>query len=113
MQQIPEKTERDVVELQKKLDKLEVDKAKEEEKLKEVMDSLKTETQVRAVPENNGQRGGVKGLNLFGNSLLHQIKITLNLPPNQNTLPPHSLQNFNRRPAHDLPTFISGYALRL
>ncbi len=44
---IPEKTERDVADLKKKLDKLETDKAKEDEKLKEVMDSLKTETQVR------------------------------------------------------------------
>ena len=46
LKQIPEKTERDIGGLQKKLDKLEAEKAKEEEKLKEVMDSLKTETQV-------------------------------------------------------------------
>ena len=45
--QIPEKMENDKVELQKKLEKLEKDKEKEEEKLKEVMESLKTETQVR------------------------------------------------------------------
>ncbi len=43
---IPEKSERDVEELKTKLGKLEKDKEKEEEKLKEVMDSLKTETQV-------------------------------------------------------------------
>jgi len=43
---LPTKLEEEVAELQKKLDKLEKEKAKEEEKLKEVMDSLKTETQV-------------------------------------------------------------------
>lgn len=43
---IPEKTERDIEELNKKLEKLEADKSKEDAKLKEVMDSLKTKTQV-------------------------------------------------------------------
>ena len=46
---IPEKTERDIVDFKKKQEKLEVEKAKEDEKLKEVMESLKTETQVSAL----------------------------------------------------------------
>ena len=41
---IPEKTEQDVASLTKKKDKLEAEKVKEEQKLAEVMDSLKTET---------------------------------------------------------------------
>jgi len=43
---IPEKSEKDVADLEKKLKKLDAEKAVEEEKLKEVMESLKTETQV-------------------------------------------------------------------
>ena len=46
LHQIPEKLEQEKVVLQKKLDKLEGEKQIEEEKLKEVMESLKTETQV-------------------------------------------------------------------
>ena len=49
LRQIPEKTERDISDLKKKLEKLEKEKAKEDEKLKEVLDSLKTETQVGEV----------------------------------------------------------------
>ena len=41
---IPEKTEQDVASLTKKKDKLEAEKVKEEQKLAEVMESLKTET---------------------------------------------------------------------
>ena len=43
---IPEKTERDVVDMRKKLELLEEEKEGEDAKLKEVLDSLKTETQV-------------------------------------------------------------------
>ena len=42
---IPEKTEKDVAEMTKKLDKLNSEKEREEIKLAEVMESLKTETQ--------------------------------------------------------------------
>ena len=44
---LPEKTSQDIEGLNVKLEKLEKQKEGEEEKLKEVMDSLKTETQVR------------------------------------------------------------------
>ena len=49
LEQIPEKTERDVAELKGKLEKLEKDKEREDKKLEEVMDSLKTETQVKFI----------------------------------------------------------------
>ena len=49
LKQIPEKSEKDIEELQEQLKKLEKDKEKEEEKYKEVMDSLKTETEVNAI----------------------------------------------------------------
>ncbi|KAK2144822.1 hypothetical protein LSH36_727g01027 [Paralvinella palmiformis] len=45
LRMIPEKSEKDVADLEKKLKKLDAEKAVEEEKLKEVMESLKTETQ--------------------------------------------------------------------
>lgn len=43
---IPDKMEKDLVEYKKKLEKLEKEKVAEEEKLKVVMEGLKTETQV-------------------------------------------------------------------
>ena len=43
---IPEKTEHTIEQLEKKLASMEKDREKEEAKLKEVMESLKTETQV-------------------------------------------------------------------
>jgi len=44
---IPEKSEKEVVDLGKQLEKLQADKLKQEEQLKEVMESFKTETGVR------------------------------------------------------------------
>ena len=49
LRQVPEQSEKAVEELRKKLEKLEADKAKEEEKVQEVMASLRSETQVSAV----------------------------------------------------------------
>ena len=46
---MPEQSEKAVEELEKKLEKLETDKAKEEEKVQEVMASLRSETQVSAI----------------------------------------------------------------
>jgi structural maintenance of chromosome 4 len=46
LRMVPEKTEKDIEGFKKKLDRLEAEKAKGDAKLKEVMDSLKTETQV-------------------------------------------------------------------
>ena len=46
---MPEQSEKAVEELKKKLEKLEQDKAKEEEKVQEVMASLRSETQVSAL----------------------------------------------------------------
>ena len=46
LKQIPEQSERDIVDLNKRLTKLNSDKLKEEEKLKEVMESFKIETLV-------------------------------------------------------------------
>ena len=53
LKQIPAKTEKDVQELTKKLEKFEGEKTQEGDKLKEGMESLKTETQ-----------GGLSGLQL-------------------------------------------------
>ena len=47
MRLIPEKTERDVADMRKKLEILEAEKEEEDGKLKQVLDSLKSETQVR------------------------------------------------------------------
>ena len=44
---IPEKSEKEVADLGKQLEKLQADKLKQEEQLKEVMESFKTETGVR------------------------------------------------------------------
>ena len=49
LKQVPGKSEKEIEELQEQLKKLEKDKEKEEEKYKEVMDSLKTETEVNAI----------------------------------------------------------------
>ena len=49
LRQVPEQSEKAVEELEKKLEKLETDKAKEEEKVQEVMASLRSETQVSAI----------------------------------------------------------------
>lgn len=47
LQAAPAKAQSEIEELNKRLDKLQADKVKEEDKLKTVMDSLKTETKVR------------------------------------------------------------------
>jgi len=47
LQLIPDKCNKDLTELTKQLDDLHTDKQKEEEHLKEVMDSFKSETEVR------------------------------------------------------------------
>ena len=46
MKLLPEKYEKDIEGMAKKMEKLEKEKDKEDDKLKEVMESLKTETQV-------------------------------------------------------------------
>jgi len=46
LQLIPEKCNRDLSELTKQLDSLQTDKQNEEEQLKQVMDSFKSETEV-------------------------------------------------------------------
>lgn len=50
LKEVPEQSEKAIADLKGKQERLEKEKKKEEDKLKEVMDSLKTETQVNISP---------------------------------------------------------------